>query len=136
MKKIIFIAAFVLFAQLLSGQILQKGNLLGLHIMTVSLKPNVTMDQFTTFFIDKVIPEYEKQFDVKGYIVKGIRGEVKNSFGIIWLFKTDKARNKYFKEDGFATEEGLEAMLKVAPIGEELKKLGTYSTKYTDWVVQ
>jgi hypothetical protein len=72
------------------GQTLQKGNLLGLHVMTINLKPNVTMDDFKTFFINKVIPEYEKQFQPKGYLVKCVRGESENSFGVVGFLNLKK----------------------------------------------
>ncbi len=136
MKELILIAALIMAANFAFGQKLQKGNLLGLHIMTVNLSPNVTMDQFKTFFISKVIPEYEKQFHTKGYLVKGIRGENENSFGIVWLFETEQGRDKFFNMDGTQTDLGKAAVEKVKTSQKELEKLGTYTTKYTDWVVQ
>ena len=137
MKKLILITALTLVAGLSFGQTLQKGNLLGLHIMTINLKPKVTMDQLKTFFICKEIPELEKQFQgVKGYLVNGGRGENKNSFGIIYLFETEEARDKYFNTDGTTNDLGKSAFEKLGPTDKELEKLGTYTTKYTDWVVQ
>lgn len=100
MKKLILVAALTLAAAYSFGQTLKNGNLLGMHIMTVELKPDATMDQFKTFFITRVIPAYEKEFKgVKGYLVKGVRGENNNSFGTIWLFESEQARNKYFGTD-------------------------------------
>ncbi len=136
MKKLILIAALIIAANFSFGQKLQKGNLMGLHIMTARLKPNVKMEQFKTFFISKVIPAYEEQFHVKGYLVKCIRGVNKNSFGIVWLFETEQARNKFFNTDETKNELGKTAMEKINITENELKKLGTYTTKYTDWVVQ
>ena len=139
MKKLMLIAALIIMANFCFAQKLQKGNLLGLHIITVSLKPNVTMDQFTAFYIAKVIPEYEKQFKgTKGYVVKGIRGENKNSFGIIWLFENEQARDKYFGTDeaGTPTDLGKKTMENVNAIDKELEKYGTSTSVYTDWVVQ
>ncbi len=83
MKKLILIAALIIAANFSFGQKLQKGNLMGLHVMTVHLKPNVRMEQFKTFFISEVIPAYEAQFNVQGYLIRGIRGVNKNSFFII-----------------------------------------------------
>src|SRR3954464_7989391 len=113
MKKLIFIIVFTLITHFSFGQTLQKGSLVGLHIMTVTLNPNVTMDQFSDFFINKVIPEYEKQFDAKGYLVKGISGDNNNSSGIIWLFKNEQSRDKYFNGDGSLTDAGKAAADKV-----------------------
>ena len=137
MKKLFLIGAIILVSNFSFGQSLQKGNLVGLHIMTVNLNSGATMDQFQTFFISKVIPEYEKQFQgVKGYLVKAVRGENNNSFGIVWLFDTEQSRDKYFSADGNPNDLGKSAVEKVSVIEKELEKLGTYTTKFTDWVIQ
>lgn len=96
MKKLILVSVIILITEFSFGQTLQKNNLLGLHIITINLKPNVTMDDFKNFFVSKVIPEYEKQFQNRGYLVKCVRGENKNSFGVVWVFKNEEERNKYF----------------------------------------
>ena len=43
------------------AQGLQSGNLLGVHVITVTLKPGVTIDQFQNFYVHEVLPEYEKR---------------------------------------------------------------------------
>ncbi len=138
MKKLLLIAALKLLLHFSYGQTLKKGNLLGLHVMTIELKPNVTMEQYKTFFITRVIPAYEKEFKgAKGYLVKGVRGESNNSFGTIWLFESEQARNKYFGPDETPNNLGKAAIDKLNPIEKELEeKLGTRTSKYTDWVVQ
>lgn len=119
------------------SQGLQKGNLLGFHVMTIELKPNATMEQFKTFYTTKVIPAYEKQLQgSKLYLVNGIRGENANSMGIIYLFTSEKARNRYFNADGTLTTLGSAASEKLKSIDQQLEKIGTYDTRYTDWVVQ
>ena len=137
-KKQIIIIAITLMANFSFGQGLQKGNLFGLHLTTVNLKPNVTIDEFKTFFVTKVIPEYEKAWiGLKGYLVKSFKRE--NSFAIIWLFESEAARNKYFTADDKPNELEKAAYEKVKPIEEELKKYGTYTIAYKDeddWVVQ
>ena len=138
MKKHILIIAITLLTNFAFAQGLQKGNLFGLHVITINLKPNVTDDQFKTFFVSKVLPEYEKQWTgLKGYLIKSVRGEYKNRFAIVWLFESEKARNKYFNVDGTANELEKSALEKVKPIEEALKKYGTYTVKYMDdWIVQ
>lgn len=136
MKKLILIGAILLVSNFSFGQTLLKGNLVGVHLMSVDLKANVTMDEFKTSFISKVIPEYEKHFGVKGYLVKGVRGENNNSFGIIWVFNNEQARDRFFNEDGTPNDLGTSTIDKVGVIDKELEKLGTYSTKFTDWVIQ
>lgn len=116
---------------------MQKGNLVGVHNLTITLDPDVTMNQYKTFYLNKVIPEYEKHFTgVNVYLLKGIRGENVNSLGIMWVFESEEDRNKYFDEDGSTTELANSTFEKIQPITDELEKLGTWSSDYTDWLVQ
>jgi hypothetical protein len=137
MKKLILFAALILAVGLTYGQNLQKGNLIGTHLAEVSLKPGVTIDQFTEFFINKYIPAVEKIWKGwKFYLVKGIRGENINSFGLIIIVNSEKDRNKYYNSDGTSNELGNTAFEKLKPVQDELDKLGTFTSKYTDWVIQ
>ena len=87
MKKQMFILVLITIANLAVAQGLQKGNLFGVHLVTVELKPNVKMDEFKTFFVNEVLPQYEKSWvGLKGYLVKSVRGEYKDRFFIVWLF--------------------------------------------------
>lgn len=137
MKQVILIAAITLVAKFSYCQSLQKGNLLGLHVMTIDLKRDATMDQFRTFYMTKVMPAYEKQVQgLKLYIVNGVRGENAKSMGIIWLFESEEARNRYFNTDGTVTALGKSTGEKLNTVNQDLEKIGSYTTKYTDWVVQ
>ena len=137
MKYLILTAALILLVGTTFGQTLQKGNLVGVHHVTINLDPDVTMNQFMNFYVNKVIPEVEKQFTGwKGYVVKGIRGENINSFGVIWIVETEEDRNKYYNADGSNTDLGNAAGEKLQPTMDKLNKLGTSTTKYTDWIVQ
>ena len=136
MKKLLIITAFSFLAFLSFGQGLEKGNLVGLHMLTIKLKPGVTIDQFKDFYITKVIPEFEKHFaGSKGYMVKSIRGELNNTLGIIWLFPSEAARDKFFDKEEMS-DAGKAASANTEPILKELEKLGTSTSKFVDWVVQ
>ena len=101
---------FTLFVLLFSGsalfaQSLEKGNLVGLHTMTVNLDPDVTMNQYKDFLRTKWIPAIEKHTPgMKAYLLQAIRGENQNSLGIIFMFNSDEDRNKYWNADGTPTE--------------------------------
>lgn len=137
MKKLFLISAVILIAGITYGQSLQKGNLVGTHTITVSLKPGVTMEKYTDFFNTKVIPEMEKNIpNWKVYLVKGLRGENINSFGFIFVVKSVQDRDKYYNADGSDSELGKSLNMKLKPVLDELEKLGTYTSKYTDWIVQ
>jgi len=137
MKKLILTAALILVLGVTFGQSLKKGNLIGTHVLTVDLKPDITMEQWQEFYISKVIPEGEKHDpNWKVYLVKGIRGENENSIGLIHVVKSEEHRDKYYNEDGSLTEFGKAYQEKLNPVFEELNKLGTYTFTYTDWIIQ
>ena len=137
MKKLILTAALILVAGITFGQTLQKGNLVGTHVLTIDLKPDVTMEQYQEFYISKVIPEFEKHYPyTKVYFAKGIRGENENSFGVIAVIKSEKYRDQNYNEDGSLNELGIANQEKLKPVMEELEKFGTYTSTYTDWVIQ
>jgi hypothetical protein len=136
MKKFIIIVALAAIANFSFAQQLQKGNLIGVHAITLTLKPGVTMEQVENFYTQKLIPAYENAFEgTKGYLIKARRGENENKLGIIWWFKTEQDRDKYFTSDGF-TEAGNAAMAKIEKWDKERDELATETDTYTDWVVQ
>jgi len=136
MKKLLVITAFLLFAGIAFGQTLQKGNLIGVHVMSVELKPGATMDQFIDFFNKKAKPEWEKIHEgMKVFIMKGIRGENVDEIGMLYQFKDEAARDKSYNDDGSISEFGQKVQEKLAPILTEAGKIGTWTFKYTDWLV-
>ena len=139
MKKFIIAAAFILLTGIVFGQALQKGNLVGVHNVDLVLQPDVTYNQWKDFMINKYIPKLEEvsQGDWTIYLLEGIRGENKNEIGLIYIVKSEAARDKYYNDDETLTELGKEFYEKMNPILEEAKKFEkSSSTKYTDWIVQ
>lgn len=118
-------------------QSLQKGNLLGLHYGHVNLNPDVTMNQFKSFYMSAVVPDVEKNMPgVKVIVAKGLRGENENAFAVMYLFDSEATRNKYFNTEGAPTEAGKVAIEKTQASADKLSKMGTITTKYTDWLIQ
>ena len=136
MKKLFLIAAVILIAGNTSCQPLQKGNFIGFHVLTVNLDPDVTMNQFYDLWKNKVVPEYEKNLECKFYSLKGIRGEYTNCIAGMLVWKTEADRDKFFNKEGGNTEAGKAAFAKIQPALDQLAKLGTSTSKYTDWLVQ
>ena len=127
----------MLFSAVVYSQTLQKGSLVGLHYGTVNLNPDVTMNQFKAFFTGTYIPEVEKTMTgMKVLLGKGVRGENENAVCVIYLFDSEASRNKYFNADGSPSEAGKTAFDKLQGLSDKLAKMGTMSTKYTDWLIQ
>lgn len=137
MKRLITILGFIFSVACTTGQTLQKGNLLGFHVLKVELKSNVTIEQVKIFYTSNLIPEYEKQFPgVKGYLLAGVPGESKNSFGLLWLFESQTTKDKYYNKDEVPTALGTSAIEKLHPINQERDKFGTFTSRYTNWLVE
>jgi|GEM_PF-632760 len=138
-KHLAYTVAALFIATFASGQGLESKNLFGTHAITIELKPNVTLDQFKEFYVSAVIPEYEKAWPgLRGYLVKSFRDQ--NKLAIVWLFKNEAARNRYFTADDKPNDLEKAAYEKVKPVEEQLKaRYGTYTVKYQkddDWVVE
>ena len=137
MRKAIFTAAIILLAGITSAQPLKKGNLICMHNMTIKLNPGVTMNQYKDFFVNKYIPESEKQFPgVKNYLLEDISSKNEHEYTFIVIFESEKEKDKYYNADGSPTELKKAADENLKPIMEEFSKLGTMSAKYVGWVVQ
>ena len=136
MKKILFLSTLAFYSITLNAQTLQKGNLVGMHEVSVELKGNTTMQQFVDFFANKYAPAFAKAFSAEIHVLKYVRGEAKNKLGYIFIIKNETERNKYFNQDGSLNTTGKAALAKVKTISEELDKLGKTSGGYTDWVVE
>ena len=137
MKKLIIVTTLILISGFTFGQSLQKGSILSIHKMTVTLDPDVTMNQFIHFYENKWVVEIQKHLQgVTHVLLKGDRGENPNTFAVMMIMDSKNVRDKYFPEPDKPNEAWDDIMKKVRPITLELQKLGTYSDAYTDWVVQ
>ncbi len=140
MKSLLFTTALLLAASFTFGQTIQKGNMIGIHIMTVELKPNVTLDEVVNYYNTKYFPAADKHFGFKGFIGKGIRGasSVDNKLILIWHFKTEADRDKFFKADGSLSELGEKAFQQpeMQAVDQELTKLATVTSDWSDWVIK
>lgn len=125
------------------GQILQKGNVLALHVITVKLDPDVTYNQWKNVVLNIGIPAFNREFqgDITMYYAEVDRGNDTNGISLVYVFKSLEARDKYFTKEGTATELWSTKWEKVGQAipEEENKKLGTSNwtdKHYNDWVIQ
>lgn len=137
MKKIFLSIAFILFALMLSGQTLQKGQVIGFHVITPDLNPDVTFNQWKTFAMDKYVPAFNKEFDgeISIYWLSGERGKYKNSVAFMIVFKSLEVRDKYIPEVSTTSDLYNAKIEKMKPILDEWMKMGTYTSEWSDWVI-
>lgn len=141
MKKLLVITALLLFAGFAFGQTLEKGNILGLHVIELNLDPDVTYNQYLSGMHEyATIFNKEFQGDLEMLIAKADRGNDENSLGLIWLFKSAELRAKYFTEEGAATELFNTMYEKVnTTFAAKQAALGISewsSIHYNDWIIQ
>ncbi len=137
MKKIFVIIITILFSGIAFGQSLEKDNLIGIHVFSLDLDPDVTFNQYKNFFIQNYIPELNKNFpDVKHYFAMGNREENKNEIGLVVVFGSQEIKNKYYHADGSTTELMKSLQERIQPIRSELDSMGTVNAEYMEWVIQ
>jgi hypothetical protein len=132
------ICVFLLFiSNGIQAQNLPKGSVLGFHDAPVTLAAGVTIQQYENFVKTKVLPAYEKNFmGTKSYLLKGKRGQCTDCYAFVMIFPSDEVRNKFFNTEGGYTEAGQKAIDGMKTVLDEWNKLGTFTDRYTDWVVQ
>ena len=139
MKKFLFIGLAIFVSLFLKAQSVEKGSFIGFHIISADLRQGVTKDDFIKFYNSRMIPQMESSFpETKVYLLESIRGENTNTVGIMWVFKSESDRNRYFNEDGSTTPIGNEAYKKVNSLNVELANyvnINTIKRVYTDWKV-
>lgn len=137
MKKLILFAFVILIAGITYGQTLQKGALLGMHKVSPVLSPGISMDQYLSFVMNKLIPAYEKSYPgLKCYLLKSKRGECVDCIILAFFFQSEEIRNKYFKPDGDYTDLGLEGKKTMQTVLDELAKMDKSTEIYTDYIIQ
>lgn len=136
MKRFLFTTAIFLLVNISYGQAFKEGNVVGVHVITIELKPGVCMADFQRFHTNTLIPAYKKNYPGwQLFLVKGLRGKNQNKFGWIIVVESEEVRDKYYNDDGSVTEFGMEAALKMKPILEEAEKFGKLQRTYTDWII-
>lgn len=137
MKKLIVIMVLILYSGITSGQTLEKGNLIGFHAFSLNLDPDVTFNQYKTFFIQEYIPELDKNFpDIKHYLAEGNRSENKYQIGLIVVFESQEVKNKYYNKDGSRTVLLITIQERIQSTRDKLDQMGTITAEYTEWMIQ
>ena len=137
MKKNFVLVALLLFSGFTFSQTLEKGNLIGLHTLTIKPNPDVTFNQFMDFLENKFIPKYEESFPgLKMYVLEADRGENEGKFGLLFMFDSKESRDKYWPNMDETSELAQQGFEKMRPTSEEMVKFGTWSSTHTDWIVQ
>src|SRR4051812_32899833 len=98
LKRLMFLALSLSPSIPSCAQGLEPGNLLSVHVVTVTLRPNVPSVEFRKAFVLDVLPEYEKNWlGIKGFLLTPFFAHSKNQLGLVWFFKSVAARNLNFE---------------------------------------
>jgi hypothetical protein len=136
MKNLLILCAFVLFSASAFGQIIPKGGLIGVHNFTLKLNGSTTEAEYLAAFEAKWIPVASKAYACEIHVLKYLRGKSENKLGLLFIYKNAAVRDKFYDAEGKLNEVGKAASAKVKVIDDELKKLGSSTGSYIDWLVQ
>ena len=136
MKKIYFITALLIMATIAYGQP-KKGGVIGIYALTVTLDPDVTMNQYLDYALNEFIPVFEKNVPgVKIFYLHGYRGDHSNGYGLMIYCESVEVYDKYWNEKGENTEmlnQIYEEHLKEH--WEKAGNLAKLSWDFTDWKI-
>jgi hypothetical protein len=135
MKNLFILCALILFSANTFAVSLPKGSLIGIHNVSLKLKGSTTQAQYLAAFKSKWIPAASKAFDCEVHVLNHVRGKSDNKIGLLFIYKSAAARDKYYVSDGVLNAAGKAAAAKFASVDAELSKLGTTSGSYIDWSV-
>jgi len=141
MKKLIIAVAFILLTGTAFSQTLQKGAHLGVQALTITLDPDVTMNQYLDFIMNTFIPEAEKAFPgmktflTGGGLEIGDSAEGKEKYSIIYYFESEEVFNRFFDAEGNPNDAFTGAIEKLGPTSDKLDKLGTNSAPTLGWMI-
>lgn len=137
MKNLLIALLLILTTGTIKAQTFQKGNIIGSHVLSVELKPGITMKQFQDFYINTFAPEFSKSRPGwKVFLVKGIKGENKSNLGVLVIIDSEETFHKYFNEDNTPSELAETANSKLMQVYDDLHEfVVSYDTKFTDWIV-
>lgn len=136
MKKILFIAALLLFAGFSFGQTLQKGSVVSIHAWTVKLNPDVTMNQFLELWENDFKPIFTKALpEMKPFVIKGIQDHNKFEYAGLYVWDSIEAIRKFFNEDGSPTEVGAAATEPLMNFMSEIQKYGEFTYTADDFMI-
>jgi len=139
MKKLFFIPALFLLTGIAFGQTPHKGAIVVISNYEMTLKPDVSMDQFLDFYVNKFLPEFEKNYPgIKVYLLNGDRGENKYKIGEMMICESVEIRDKYWPtENGENSEAAKAAEAKMTLINQEVAKFVVDAKRtYTDWIIK
>ena len=139
MKKLLILALIAFSTFNAFSQNLQKGNLVGLHTVTVKLNAKTTMDQLVDFMSTKWTAAESKFYSCDVKLLKYVRGVAVGTDKLTFLiiYKDAASRNKFYNPDGTTNEGGKAAEAKMKSITDEFNKLASIvKNEYTDWEVK
>jgi hypothetical protein len=137
MKKLFIITALILLAGVAYGQTLEKGAMLSAHMLVINLKPDVTLDQYLDFVEKTWIPEWEKQFPgLELFLMKGLNRETESTYSLLFYYASKEVFNKYWNDDGSATDLGNAGVTNLEPVYLEGDKFTPYNPEISDWIIK
>lgn len=116
---------------------LPKGNLIGLHKLKVNLNKGFTLENFEEYFTQVLVPAYNQAYmGAKVHLLKSSKGTDSNSLGMLWIFESEELLSKLWNADGTSTELNAAIGASLDEVNAGLASIGSWTSDYTDWLIQ
>jgi hypothetical protein len=115
----------------------QKGGSFGYHKLTVSLSPDVTMDQYLKFWTDEYFPKFVKLMKgLEVLILVPYNRPLEDQFVYVQYFRSESTRDRYWPEPDTPSDRTDSTMEQMKPLLFELLQMGTWEDDYGVWIIQ
>jgi hypothetical protein len=106
-------------------------------MLVINLTPGVTLDQYLDFVEKTWIPEWEKQFPgLELFLMKGLNRETETTYSLLFYYASKEVFNKYWNDDGSATDLGDAGITNMEPVILEGAKFTEYTPGISDWIIK
>ena len=134
-SRLIITVTFLLLAITAYGQKVNKGNVVSIHEFEITLEEGMTFEKFEQLYLEEYLPAEKKNFPgVKFHLMKGERGERTGKYIEYVVFDSLEDRNRWWPENGKASEEAKQAFDNMREIQDRMVKMVSSHT-FTGYVV-
>jgi hypothetical protein len=106
----------------------------GMHM--IAIKPGVKAEDFEKFMQEEALPSFLLE-GVKGYLLKGDRGDREGKYLVMYEFESVEARDRYFPSPGETSKEAQQSF-EASGVFALMEKWGKFATPidtiYTDYI--
>jgi len=134
-SRILITLTVLLLAITAYGQKVNTGKVVSIFEIEVTLEDNMTFEQFEKLYLEEYISAATKNFPGAQFnLLKGERGKRTGKYTEFVIWESLEERNRWFPENGQASEEAKQAFAKMKDIQDRMMNMAS-SITFTDYTV-